>query len=95
MHESNIPPAVQQWLHERGIDLSPNDLDALRAESFSTAVSFRIHTDGEPSRVELVDDGSGDIAVLIGDRAGALYSGPVTAPAGEVGGIVRAMAVSA
>ena len=96
MKKNITPPEAQQWLRERGIDLSPSDLDALGAESFSTAASFHIHTGGgEPSVVELVDDGSGDIAVLIGDRAGALYSGPVTAPAGEVGGIVRAMGVNA
>jgi hypothetical protein len=81
---------------ERGIDLSPSDLDALGAESFSTAASFHIHTGGgEPSLVELVDDGSGDITVLIEDERGVLYGEPVSAPASEVGEIVRAMGVNA
>jgi hypothetical protein len=96
MKKNITPPAVQQWLRDRGISLSPSDFAALGAGSFATTASFLIHTDGgEPSLVELMDTGVGEITVLIGDRRGVLYAGPVTAPAAEVGGIVRAMGVNA
>ncbi len=96
MKKSNTPPDVQQWLDARGIDLSPGDLVALGAGSFATTASFLIHTDSsEPSLVTLMDVGVADITVLIGDQRGALYAGPVTAPAAEVADVVRAMGVNA
>ncbi len=95
MKKNSTPPAAQQWLSERGIDLSPGDFAALGAENFATTVSFLIHTGDEPSLVTLMDVGVDGITVLIGDQRGVMYAGPVTAPAAEVADVVRAMGVNA